>query len=440
MSRIIHNLFTWAFRTSVPESVVRAANLVLYLSCSYCAYAAAGQLDPTFGAGGKIETSFPNAVIPSRALLQSTGDIIVVAGFDNTTMATEAFGVVRYLPKGTLDTSFGTQGRSLAAFTNFINSPNSAGLQPDGKIVVAGEASSADGTLSEFAVARFNANGGLDSSFGKGGKVTTNFVGVQPGGVRNPATVVLVQTDGKILVVGTASRCAKCVSHVAMARYNTDGTSDTTFGSGGRELIVLFGGTPNAIAELSTGDFLTISGQVIAQFSPAGSLRSSVTGGTIVVSSVGGANVFQADGKYLLAQGAAGGAGENDTDTQLIRFNATGGVDFAFSNSPFDFGPEVPLPDFAAAVAVQVDGRIVVAGTTQPNVSSENMGVARLNVNGSLDATFGNGGRVTTAFPSALTAATAVAIQADGKIVVVGQALVNSTGAVNLVLARYLAQ
>jgi len=103
----------------------------------------------------------------------------VVAGFDNTTIATEAFGVVRYLPNGTLDTSFGNHGRTIAAFTNFLNSPNSAAVQSDGKIVVAGEASSADGTLSEFAVARLNENGGLDGSFGTGGKVTTNFVGAQ---------------------------------------------------------------------------------------------------------------------------------------------------------------------------------------------------------------------------------------------------------------------
>jgi hypothetical protein len=75
--------------------------------------------------------------------------------------------------------------------------------------VVVGEAQSSDGTLSEFAIARFNANGSLDSSFGQGGKVTTNFVGVQAGGVSNPAKVVLVQTDGKILVSGTASKCAK---------------------------------------------------------------------------------------------------------------------------------------------------------------------------------------------------------------------------------------
>ena len=86
----------------------------------------------------------------------------------------------------------GRCGRTCAAFTNFLNSPNDIALQPDGKIVVAGNAQGADGTVSEFAVARFNANGTLDGSFGAGGKVTTNFVGVMAGGVSNPADSVLI--------------------------------------------------------------------------------------------------------------------------------------------------------------------------------------------------------------------------------------------------------
>src|SRR5436190_5473956 len=108
----------------------------------YSAYAAAGSLDPTFGSGGKVETAFGIPVIPSTVLLQSTGKIIVVAGFDNTATATESFGVVRYLPNGVLDASFGSRGMSMADFTNFINSPNSAAVQPDNKVIVAGEAQS----------------------------------------------------------------------------------------------------------------------------------------------------------------------------------------------------------------------------------------------------------------------------------------------------------
>jgi uncharacterized delta-60 repeat protein len=377
-------------------------------------------------------------VIPSTVLLQSTGKIIVVAGFNNTVIATESFGVVRYRANGVLDTTFGGQGVSLAALTNFINSPNAAAVQPDDKIVVAGEAQSADGTVSEFAVVRFNANGGLDSSFGTGGKVTTNFVGVQAGGVSNPAKLVLLQTDGKILVIGTASKCARCVHNTAWARYNPNGTLDPTFGSGGTHLTNVFGGPPNAAAELSNGDFLTIAGSVIAQFSSSGTLRTAVTAGTIVATSVGGSNVFQRDGKYLLAQGAFGEAGVSDTDIQVFRFGC--GVDWAFTNPPFDFGPDVPAADSASAIVIQPDAKIVVGGISRPDSSSENFGVARLNPDGSLDLTFGAGGKVTTAIAGALAGISAMVLQPDGKIVAAGQALRNSTGAVNLLLARYLGQ
>ena len=400
--------------------------LMLFFS-GYSVYAAAGSLDPTFGTGGKVETAFASPAIPSTVLLQSTGKIIVVAGFNNTAMATESFGVVRYRPNGVLDTSFGGLGVSMAAFTNFINSPNSAAVQPDDKIVVAGEAQSADGTVSEFAVARFNANGGLDSSFGTGGKVTTNFVGVQAGGVSNPAKLVLVQTDGKILVIGTASKCAKCVHYTAWARYTSNGSLDPTFGSGGTRLTNIFGGSPNAVAELSNGDFLTIAGSTIAQFSSSGALRTAVTGGTIAATSVGGTNVFQHDGKYLLAQGAFGEAGIRDTDIQVFRFGC--GVDWAFTNPPFDFGPDVPAAEFATAIVLQPDAKIVVGGTSSPDSSSQSFGVARLNPDGSLDPTFGSGGKVTTAFAGALAGVSAMVLQPDGKIVAAGQAIRNPAGA-----------
>lgn len=410
----------------------------MLLSGGNSAYAAAGSLDPTFGTGGKVETAFGRPVIPSTVLLQSTGKIVVVAGFDNTPTATESFGVVRYRTNGALDTSFGGQGVSLADFTNFINSPASAAVQSDDKIVVAGVAQSADGTLSEFAVARFNANGGLDASFGTGGKVTTNFVGVQAGGVSNPARVVLVQTDGKILVIGTASKCAKCVHNTAWARYTSNGVLDPTFGSGGTQLTNLFGGAPNAAAELSNGDLLTIAGSVIAQFSSSGALRTVVTGGAPVATSVGGTNVFQRDGKYLLAQGAVGEAGIKDIDIQVFRFSV--GVDWAFSNPPFDFGPDVPAADTANAIVVQPDAKIVVGGINSPDASSESFGIARLNPDGSLDPTFGTGGAVATAFAGAQASVSAMVLQADGKIIAAGQALRNPSGAVNLLLARYLGQ
>jgi len=172
------------------------------------AYAAAGDLDPGFGSGGRVVTTFVTrnapfqSAIPADAALQPDGKIVVAVGFDNSVIATEAFGVARYLKNGALDKTFGRNGANFTAFTNFLNSPYSIAIQADGKIVVTGNATSADGTLSEFATARFTTSGVLDSTFGNGGRVTTNFVGVMAGGVSNPANTVLIQPAGKILVGG----------------------------------------------------------------------------------------------------------------------------------------------------------------------------------------------------------------------------------------------
>jgi uncharacterized delta-60 repeat protein len=115
-------------------------------------------------------------------------------------------------------------------------------------------------------------------------------------------------------------------------------------------------------------------------------------------------------------------------------------VDWTFMSPTFDFGPDVPATDSATAIVQQQDTRIVVGGSSSPNASSESFGVARLNPDGTLDATFGSGGKVTTAFSGAFAGISALVLQSDGKIVAAGQALHNSTGAVNLALARYLAQ
>ena len=105
------------------------------------ARAAAGDLDPSFGRGGIVTTSY-NGPFPTAAALQPDGRIVVIAGFDNDPSATEAFGMLRYQGNGTLDTSFGAGGRAKAAFTDFINSPNDAvgSVPPGGRLIAAGRA------------------------------------------------------------------------------------------------------------------------------------------------------------------------------------------------------------------------------------------------------------------------------------------------------------
>ena len=409
------------------------------------AYGAAGSLDPTFGKGGLVVTTFATKAapyqdaIPVDAALQADGKIVVAMGFDNSTIATEALGAVRYLANGTLDKTFGKSGVTMTAFTNFINSPASLALQSDGKIVVAGTASSSDGTVSEFAVARFTAGGALDTTFGTGGKVTTNFVGVMPGGVSNPANVVLIQPDGKIVVGGGASQCAKCVHSAALARYNPNGSLDASFGKGGMVTATAIASVTNLALD-DAGDILALNGAAVVEFSPAGAL-TAITSAPITVFGHGffAASAFQPNGSFLVAEGVAD-AGRHDIDTQVVRFFQTGAIDFGFNNAPFDFtGEGGTATDEASSIALETNGQVVAGGSHFAG-GFDVFGVARLNSNGSMDSTFGTGGALITSFPGQTSAAvTAVLVQPDGKIVAVGQTL-NSSEIANLALARYLGQ
>jgi uncharacterized delta-60 repeat protein len=412
---------------------------------SRTAYCAAGSLDLGFGSGGKVVSRFATSAAPFESpiaedvALQPDGKIVVALVLDKSSIATEAFGVARYLSNGSLDATFGSGGKVQAAFTNFINSPRSVAIQGDGKIVVVGTASSADGTLSEFAIARFNPNGTLDATFGTGGKVTTNFVGVMQGGVSNPANAVLIQLDGKILVGGGASECGKCIMNSALARYNSDGSLDSTFGTGGMVDVKAVGAVM-ALAEDAEGNIFTGDSAAV-EFSASGTLQTTITPASVVVSSHGGPIAFQPDGLDVVGETAVG-TNRHDLDAQIVRLTQTGAIDPTFNNPPFDYGNEGGTAnDSVAATALQSDLGVIAAGGTFAG-GTQTFGLARISIDGSLDPSFGAGGVVTTSFPgqSAGAATNAVIVQSDGKIVAVGTGFNNTTGVTSLVLARYLAQ
>ena len=126
----------------------------------------AGTLDPTFGTGGIVTTNglFKGQnVMPLTAIEQPGGDIVVILGINNI-VATEGFGLARFTSSGKLDTTFGTKGVTMVTFTDFINSPNSVAVQPDGDIVVAGNSETTSGGLA-FAMARFGINDVLHGTF-----------------------------------------------------------------------------------------------------------------------------------------------------------------------------------------------------------------------------------------------------------------------------------
>jgi len=272
--------------------------------------------------------------------------------------------LARYNPDGSLDPTFGTGGIVISHSASF-DSFSAVAVQPNGRIVAAG--TSGD----DFALLRYNPDGSPDPTFGVGGKVVTDLGSAT---VDSWSAMALLP-DGKIVVAGRSG------GDFALARYNHDGSLDSSFGSGGK-LTTDFGGGDAAAAM-----------------------------------------ALQPDGKIVLAGGSS-------FRVALARYNPNGGLDATFGMGGMvisDFGGG----ESAAAIGLQHDGKIVVAGGPR----SATFVVARYNPDGRLDLPFGIGGMVATDFGGGTSQATALALQADGKIVVAGRSLLNHQW--NTVLARY---
>jgi uncharacterized delta-60 repeat protein len=181
-----------------------------YFAVALARYKADGSLDPSFGSGGRVVTKVAEyGGGASAVVLQADGKIVVNAA------GGERRVLVRYTVNGKLDRSFGVGGKALASKT-----ASALALQPDGKFVDAGWVL---GRSREFALHRYTPNGALDSSFGRGGKVFTYF------GAFARANAVAVQANGKIVAAGTRSS-----KDFAVARYTSSGRLDGSFGSGGK--------------------------------------------------------------------------------------------------------------------------------------------------------------------------------------------------------------
>jgi uncharacterized delta-60 repeat protein len=395
-----------------------------------------GTLDISFGTGGKVTTNF-NGTDSARAIAVQVDGKIVVAG-----LAAEIgvdFALARYNRDGTLDASFGTGGRVTTDFAGGVDTALSVAIQADGKIVAAGTATI--NGISDFALARYNRDGTLDASFGTGGTVTTDFAGD-----RDQANSVVIQpeTEGKIVAAGSAT--INGISDFALARYNLDGTLDASFGAGGTVTTDFAGGgdTAASVAVQTDGKIVaagsaTISGVdfALARYTSNGTLDATFgAGGTVTTDFAGGVDngrsvAVQSDGK-IVAAGRAVISG--NSDFALARYTSNGTLDASFGTGgtvTTDFAGSV---DQAFSVALQKDGNIVAAGQAIINGNSD-FALARYTSNGTLDATFGTGGTVTTDVAGATDQAFSVAIQKDGKIVAAGQAIVN--GGLDFALARY---
>jgi uncharacterized delta-60 repeat protein len=397
------------------------------------------QLDLSFRIGGKTVTDFFELTDEAHdVVIQPDGKIVVVGTATPKISTHDFFALVRYNADGLRDASFGTDGKVLTNFNSFEDVAEAVALQADGKIVVAGTTfrspNSSGDRSSDFALARYNADGSLDTTFGTGGKVTTDVFGSP-----DFAKDVLIQPDGKIVVVGA--------SHgFSVARYNSNGSPDTTFSPFGYVRVTLNSADDRAeagalqpdgkiVAAGSTGQRFQFT---LARFNTNGLLDSGFDGdGFAAIDFSGMGSSFdtargvavQPDGK-IVAAGYVNGSGPllpMGSGEALARVNPDGSPD-----PTFGAGGKVLTADFFGArtggatdLALQPDGRIVaVGGAGSSDFNSTDFTVSRYNADGSPDPTFGSGGKLKTNFFDGQDVAMAVALQADGKIVAAGWAVV----------------
>ena len=364
--------------------------------------ASPGDLDTSFAGNGKKAINFGGTDEVQAVLVQPNGRI-VLAGSGG---ASTAFCVARLRSNGLLDTTFGTRGKRKIDFGGEDERAFAAALQPDGKIVVVG-----DSHVQQVAITRLNANGKLDTTFSADGKKLFSW------GAVSRATGVIVLSSGKLLLGGFSGPEG---GNIQAARLNANGALDTTFGTAGIATVDL-GGTEfgNAMARQANGRILIagssdVAGGVVVRLRTTGVLDADFNGGHVSIPGAVTLNaVFvQPDRKIVVAGNTAGLA-----KMVVARLMPNGTPDGGFGTNgveTIDFGT---LADIVGGAVLQPDGKIVVAGYSQ---SDEDVAVVRLNANGSLDATFGTAGKAKVDFGVA-TFGNAVALQKNGRIVVAGQ-------------------
>ncbi|HEX2040893.1 MAG TPA: Calx-beta domain-containing protein [Acidimicrobiales bacterium] len=409
-------------RSARKRAGVVAVSLALLLAAAAPGSAAPGDPDTTFGNGGTVRDSGAGAEEALAALLLPDGRI-VAAGY-RVSGGSSDFVLGRYSSSGAVDGSFGVGGHAVTNFGAAGSNDAAQGLARygDGRLLAAGHTT--DGGNADFALARYTAGGGVDTSWDGDGKVTTAF----GGGLNDTAYAVVLDGDDAIAVGQSESATD---SDIALARYNSNGSLDTGFDGDGRATTDIGGNRDVAhAAVLQSGDKIVVAGYtesatdrdvMVARYNADGTPDSSFDTDGIVVTPLGGADdearavAVQPDGKIVVAGLADNGS--ND-DVAVLRYNANGTLDSGFDGDGIALTGVGASHDRAEGVTVQPDGRVLVAGASS-NGDTEDVLMVRYNADGSLDGTFDGDGKLVRG-GSDDDAARAVLVQPDTKMVTAG--------------------
>ncbi|MBK8449289.1 MAG: T9SS type A sorting domain-containing protein [Saprospiraceae bacterium] len=356
--------------------LIQALTFSMCCVISIFTYSQDGSLDLSFDHDGKITTAIGNNNDLGNAVIIQLDGKIVIGGKSGSNAA-----LVRYQTNGSLDNTFGTGGilNNIGCF-NFAG--NSLTMQSDGKLLVGGYCGIFPNF--DFALTRFHSNGILDNTFGTNGTVITPVLN---GGDQGMA--VAIQSDGKILQGGYTDNGSN--SDFALLRYLENGTLDSTFGN---------------------------NGKVTTAVGIAGDIIRSI--------------VVQSDGKIVVS-GFSYTASSFSYDFVLVRYNSNGSIDQNFGSAGVTTTAIInSTNDYGESMTIQVDGKIIVGGYSYTGY----LLLARYDIHGKLDNSFGNKGTVSTLFGCAYQNKYSIILQSDGKILIGGYSTLNSPAS-DFSIARY---
>ncbi|WP_294819573.1 T9SS type A sorting domain-containing protein [uncultured Flavobacterium sp.] len=400
-------------------------------------YDSNGSLDINFGTGGMILCNSTPVEGGNTLLVQPDGKIVVL-GLQWTQAPgntwTTQFVVERYNADGNADITFAAEGRVVTAFGNAHDVPRAIALQNDGKIVAVG------GSSSRVAVARYTTAGNLDTTFDGDGKVLTSF---GTGTYSSPAYIT-IHADGKILVLGSTGATTGLANNLMIAKYNPNGSLDTTFDGDGLATNLFDANDPSynitSILEQQDGKFLVTTSAdphgsydipddlVIRRYNSNGTTDTSFgTNGKIAMAFHPGFNIakniaLQPDAKIIVVGYSRLSAAERN-DSNLARYQSNGALDMAFGNDGIVTPKFDATNDESSILLIQPDNKLISIGTkrnaTENGYLFKNIALARHNSDGSLDSSFGNEGKVVPIFvQNNINKISQAVLQPDGKIVI----------------------
>jgi uncharacterized delta-60 repeat protein len=420
------------------QTIVALIGLTVYLTTSPELFGQDGTLDLNFDTDGIVFADIGNSNNSAFSLvIQPDGKIVAAGVYFNGNE--NDFALMRFESDGSPDITFDTNGIAITQVGTNNDNAFALALQSDGKILAAGNGYG--GSSGDFALVRYLSSGILDSTFDGDGMIFTDFNTNDDYG-----RSLVIQPDGKIIVAGYCFNVTDI--DIAVARYLSDGSLDTTFNNDGK-VITPIGNNDDwgRSVALQTDGKIVVAGysfsginmdMVIVRYLANGSLDTSFNNDGIVTLDIGSFEnrahsvIIQQDGKIVIAGFSENGV---SSDYALARFTSNGMLDSTFNSVGIVTTDIANFSDEINSLIIQSDGKLVATGYSV-NGSNYEFSMAKYHSDGSLDLSFDSDGKITTYLTSNYSYSYSAALQTDGKIVAAGSATLGFN-ADDFALVRY---